>query len=93
MLRFCRKPPQFKNIFVKIYSLIKSNTQLKANDEIDFAKKLSIRENSLSANQILFAIIVFMELNFIEWDNNLNEMKILPAKKVELDKSKFYNEV
>ncbi len=80
-------------VFAKVYNLIKTNSQLKANDELDLAKKLAIRDGALSASQILFSMIVFMELNFIEWDSVLNQMTILQAKKVELDKSKFYNEV
>lgn len=82
-----------RNVLAKIYGLIKANGKLKANDEIDLAHKLAIRDGSLSTAQILFSIIVFMELNFIEWDASLNEMQILNSKKVELDKSKFYQEV
>ena len=82
-----------RNVFAKVYGIIKSNNHLKANDELDLAHKLAIRDGALSAAQILFSMIVFMELNFIEWDAAINQMQILNAKKVELDKSKFYQEV
>ena len=82
-----------RNVFAKIYGLIKSNLQLKANDELDYAQKLAIRDGALSKEQILFAIIVFCELNFIEWDSAINQMTMLQSKKVELDKSKFLAEV
>lgn len=84
---------QDRTVFVKVYKLIKENSGLKANDELDLAKKLAIKDGALSSEQILYAMIVFMELNFIEWDSVLNQMTILDAKKVELDKSKFYAEV
>lgn len=82
-----------REIFVKVYRLIKENLYLKANDELDFAQKLAIKDGTISPSQILYAIIVFMELNFIEWDSVLNQMTMLDAKKVELEKSKFYAEV
>ncbi len=66
---------------------------LKANDVIDFALKLSIKDSSLSAVQILFGLIVFMELNFLEFDDILSCFKVLKSKKAELSSSKFYNSV
>ena len=66
---------------------------LKANDEIDLALKLSLKSAEISASQILFCMIVFMELNFIEFDKTLNQMTILKSKKMELSSSKYYNTV
>ena len=82
-----------RNTFVKIYKLITSYGALKANDEIDFAKRLALRDGSSSECQILFCLIVFMELNFIEFDEVLNTFKVLKAKKMELSSSLFYSEV
>ncbi len=82
-----------RSAFGLCYSLAKSNAGMKANDEIDWAKKLAIRAQNLSQSQVLFALIVFFELNFIEWNAEANEMTVLPSKKVDLDKSKFKNEV
>ena len=80
-------------VFAKCYSLISNFAGVKANDEIDFAQKLSLKSAEISASQILFALLVFMELNFIEFDKTLNQMTILKAKKMELSFSKYYNTV
>ncbi len=80
-------------VFAKCYNLISNFAGLKANDEIDFAQKLSLKSAEISASQILFCLIVFMELNFIEFDKSLNQMTILKAKKMELSSSKYYNTV
>lgn len=82
-----------RTIFAKCYNLISNFVSVKANDEIDFAKKLSLKSAEISASQILFCLIVFMELNFIEFDKTLNQMTILKAKKMELSSSKYYNTV
>ena len=66
---------------------------LKANDVIELAKKLQIKEQSVSVAQILYCMIVFMELNFIEFDEVLNNIVICKAKKMELSNSKFLNSV
>ena len=73
--------------------MISNFAGVKANDEIDFAHKLSLKSAEISASQILFALLVFMELNFIEFDKTLNQMTILKAKKIELSFSKYYNTV
>ena len=80
-------------VFAKCYNLISNFAGLKANDEIDFAQKLSLKSAGISASQILFCMLVFMELNFIEFDKTLNQMTILKAKKMELSSSKYYNTV
>ncbi len=80
-------------VFAKCYNLITNFKQLKANDVIDFAKKLSLKSAEISASQILFCCLVFMELNFIEFDEILNQMTILQSKKMELSSSKYYNSV
>ena len=67
--------------------------QTTANDVLEFESKLHIKDKSLSAPQILFSLIVFMELNFLEFDDILNCMKVLKAKKVELSSSKFFSSV
>lgn len=79
--------------FVKCYKLISNFAGLKANNIFELAKKLAIKESSLNSNQILFAIIVFMELNFIEFDEVLNQIVICKAKKMDLASSKFLNQV
>jgi ssDNA-specific exonuclease RecJ len=66
---------------------------LKANDVLDLVEKLAIKNTSISSVQMLFCLIVFMELKFIEFDEILNSLVVLKAKKMELDSSKFYNTV
>ena len=80
-------------VFAKCYNLISNFKDLKANDEIDLATKLSLKSAEISAEQILFSMIVFMELNFIEFDETLNQIQLLKSKKMELASSKFYNVV
>ncbi|MBR7172211.1 MAG: single-stranded-DNA-specific exonuclease RecJ [Clostridia bacterium] len=82
-----------RQVFAKCYNLITNNANLKANDEIDFASKLSLRSAEISASQILFSLLVFMELNFLEFDPVLNSVQILKSKKMELSSSKFYQSV
>lgn len=82
-----------RQVFAKCYNLINNFAGLKSNDVIDFATKLSLKSAEISASQILFCLIVFMELNFIEFDEILNSIKICKAKKMELSSSKFYNVV
>ena len=82
-----------RNVFVNVYKHITNFINLKANDVLDLAEKLAIKNTSISAVQTLFCIIVFMELNFIEFDDALNSLIMLKAKKMELDSSKFYNNV
>ena len=79
-------------VFAKIYKLVSSFSGLKANDVLDYAEKLSIKDSS-SMNQILFSLCVFMELNFIEFDEVLNQMQILKSKKSEISSSKFYQRI
>lgn len=78
-------------IFAKCYNLITNFAHVKANDEIDFASKLSLKSAEISASQILFCLLVFMELNFLEFDPTLNSVQMLKSKKMELSSSKFYN--
>ena len=80
-------------IFAKVYKLVSNFEGLKANDFLDFAEKLSIKDSSISASQILFCICVFMELNFIEFDEILNVMKVLKSKKSEITNSIFYQNI
>ena len=80
-------------VFAKCYNLISNFASVKANDEIDFAKKLSLKSAEISASQILFCMLVFMELNFLEFDYDLNHVQVLKAKKMELSSSKYYNVV
>ncbi len=80
-----------REIFVKVYSLVKQFSVMQANDVLDFAYKLSFKDKSITMSQILFSLIVFMELNFLEFDDKLNNIKILNAKKMDLNSSKFYN--
>lgn len=82
-----------REIFVKVYKLISNFISLKANDEIDFARRISLKDGSLNECQILYSLIVFMELNFVEFDEILNSFKMLKAKKMELTSSLFYKEV
>ena len=82
-----------RQIFAKCYNLITNFANVKANDEIDFAVKLSLKSAEISAAQILFSMLVFMELNFLEFDPVLNNVLILKSKKMELSSSKFYNSV
>lgn len=82
-----------REVFVRIFKLISNYSSLKVNDELDFAKTLSKYDSSLSPEQILFGLIVFMELNFVEYDEVLNQFDMLKAKKMELASSKMYSEV
>ena len=82
-----------RDVFARVYKHVCNFSALKANDVLDLAEKLAIKDSSLSAIQILFSMIVFMELNFIEFDEVLNTMQICKAKKMELNTSKFYNSV
>lgn len=82
-----------RDVFARVYKLVRDYAGLKANDVIDLAEKLMLKDKSLSSTQILYSIIVFMELNFIEFDEALNSMVVLPAKKMELNNSKFFNYV
>ena len=82
-----------REVSVKVYKHACNFAQTKANDVLDFASKLHIKDKSLCAPQILFSLIVFMELNFLEFDDILNCMKVLKAKKVELSSSKFFSSV
>ena len=80
-----------RDVFAKVYKHICNFSALKANDAIELAKKLSIKEQSVSVGQILYCMIVFMELNFIEFDEVLSSIVICKAKKMELTNSKFLN--
>lgn len=80
-------------VFAKIYKQVSSFTSLKANDVLDYAEKLSIKDGALSSAQILFSLCVFMELNFIEFDEVLYQMQILKSKKAEISSSKFFKRV
>ena len=82
-----------RDVFARVYKLVRDFSGLKANDELDFAEKLAFKDRNLSAGQILFCLIVFMELNFIEFDKILNSMTVLQSKKMELSFSKFFNQV
>ena len=82
-----------REVFVKAYKLICDFAAIKANDECEFAEKLALKDKSLSSAQILFCLLVFMELNFCEYDEILCNFKILKAKKMELSSSKLYLEV
>ncbi len=80
-------------IFAKVYKLLSSFSQLKANDVLDLAEKLAIKDTSVSLCQILFSMCVFMELNFMEFDEILNSMQLLKSKKSEITSSKFYKSI
>ena len=82
-----------RDVFVNAYKHIMNFSALKANDVLDLVEKLAIKNTSISSVQMLFCLIVFMELNFIEFDEILNSLVVLKAKKMELDSSKFYNTV
>lgn len=82
-----------RQIFGVCYKQIMNFAGLKANDIIDLAGKLSIKDSANSPAQYLLCLIVFMELNFIEFDEILNNIKILKAKKMELSSSVIYNAV
>ena len=68
-------------------------TALKSNDVLDFCNKLAIKDTSIIAPQILFSVCVFMELNFIEFDDILNIMSVLKSKKAEITSSLFYKAI
>lgn len=82
-----------RGVFAKVYKHAAAFVGLKSNDVLDFSHKLSIKDGELSASQILFSLLVFMELNFLEFDDVLNTIKILKAKKSEITSSKFYQSV
>lgn len=76
--------------FAKVYKLVSSFSELKANDILDLCEKLAIKDGTLTKEQILFSVCVFLELNFMEFDDILNVMKIVKSKKAEITSSKFY---
>lgn len=80
-------------IFASCYKLLNSFAGLKANDVIDLCTKLEIKAPNLTASQILFCICVFMELNFIEFDDILNNITIQKSKKTEITSSLFYKTI
>ena len=82
-----------RSVFANVYKLICAWSGLKANDILDYCNKLSIKDGSLSACQILFTACVFMELNFIEFDDILNVMTVLKSKKAEITSSLFYQAI
>lgn len=82
-----------RDVFVKVFKLVCNFASLKANDELEFAEKIAIKSGGISASQVLFCLIVFMELNFFEFDEVLSSFKVLPAKKMELSSSKMFSEV
>lgn len=82
-----------REVFAKVYKLAAAFVGLKANDVLDFSHKLSFKDGELTECQILFSLLVFMELNFLEFDDVLNTIKILKAKKSEISSSKFYQSV
>lgn len=82
-----------RETFAVVYKLISEFRMLKASSEIELAQKLALKERTLTASQILFCMLVFMELNFIEFDEVLCQMTVLKAKKMELALSKLYKEV
>ncbi len=80
-------------IFAKVYKAVSTFSALKANDILDLAEKLAIKDQSSSSSQILFCLCVFMELNFIEFDEVLYQMQILKSKRAEITSSKFYQTI
>lgn len=82
-----------RQVFGVCYKQILNFANLKSNDIIDLANKLSIKDGMNSSAQYLFCLIVFMELNFIEFDDILNNIKVLKSKKMELSSSVMFNEV
>ncbi|MBQ8424491.1 MAG: single-stranded-DNA-specific exonuclease RecJ [Clostridia bacterium] len=82
-----------RDVFVRVYKLICSLNSIKANDVLEIAEKFALKDRNLSISQIMFCLIVFMELNFVEFDEKNNCITILNAKKMELNNSKFFNQV
>lgn len=80
-------------VFASVYKLISSFQGLKANDILDLCEKLAIKDGNLTSSQILFSICVFMELNFMEFDDILNTLNIVKSKKAEITSSKFYKTI
>ena len=73
--------------------LINSFMSLQANDILDYAEKLALKDGTLNSSQILFCLCVFMELNFIEFDEKLNVFTVLKSKKAEINSSQFYKTI
>lgn len=82
-----------RSVFASCYRLLNSFAALKANDVLDLCEKLALKDGNLSACQILMSLCVFMELNFVEFDETLCNLTILKSKKAEISSSKFYQEV
>lgn len=82
-----------RSVFAICYKQINSFAGLKSNDVLDFCEKLAIKSPSLTASQILFCVCVFMELNFIEFDDILNIVTIQKSKKTEITSSLFYKTI
>ncbi len=90
------KPHEFKgdrDVFAKVYKLISEWKELRANDVLDLCNKVCIKAVDVSASQMLFCVCVFMELNFIEFDDILNKIEILKSKKAEITSSLFYKTI
>ena len=80
-------------VFADIYKQILAWSSLKANDILDLCNKLTIKDGVNSACQILFSMCVFMELNFIEFDDILSSISVLKSKKAEITSSLFYKKI
>lgn len=80
-----------RQVFSKVYNLVLEFGSLQANDVLDMAQKLSFKDRTLSPEQILFCLIVFYELNFLDFDDTINRIVMLKSKKMELSSSKVYN--
>lgn len=82
-----------RETFIQVYKMLSEFSFVKANDELELAEKLAIKNRTISAEQILFCTLVFMELNFVEFDDILNQITIQKSKKMVLASSKLYQEI
>ena len=83
-----------RNLMANCYKTIKKNhNNIFANDIIEYASKMSYFVRGISPQQMLFAILVFSDLNIINISDYENPvLEINDNIKNELTNSKFYNE-
>ncbi len=73
--------------------IVKNHEGIFANDIFEFAEKLNKYDKSLNLNQILFAILVFDDLDFISVSGITDvQIKINNKEKNNLNNSKFYRD-
>ncbi len=88
-----KSPPKTdRETFAKVFKVLLNSTKICAEDELILAKKIS-KNSGFSYSQVMFCMLTFFELNFIEFDEILSHLNVLKSKKTELSASKIYGEI